>query len=40
VPDIECGPLPEGHTCVQSAGLAQYTNGAWKLLQDFKAPES
>jgi branched-chain amino acid transport system substrate-binding protein len=40
VPDIECGPLPDGHTCVQSAGLAEYTNGAWTLLQDFKAPES
>ena len=40
VQGLECGPLPDGHTCVQSAGLAQYTNGAWKLLQDFKAPES
>jgi branched-chain amino acid transport system substrate-binding protein len=39
VPDIECGPLPEGHTCVQSAGLAVYSNGAWSLLQDFQAPE-
>jgi branched-chain amino acid transport system substrate-binding protein len=39
VPDIECAPLPDGHTCVQSAGLAVYTNGAWELLQDFQAPE-
>jgi ABC-type branched-subunit amino acid transport system substrate-binding protein len=39
VPDIECGELPDGHTCVQSAGLAVYTNGAWGLLQDFQAPE-
>ena len=40
VPDIECGKLPDGHTCVQSAGLAQYTGGAWKLLQDFQAPKN
>lgn len=39
VPDIECAPLPDGHTCVQSAGLAVFTNGAWELLQDFTAPE-
>ena len=39
VPDIECGALPDGHTCVQSAGLAIYTGGAWELLQDFQAPE-
>jgi branched-chain amino acid transport system substrate-binding protein len=38
VPNVECAPLPDGHTCVQSAGLAVYTGGAWKLLQDFKAP--
>ena len=39
VPDIECGPLPDGHTCVVSAGLAQYSNGQWTLLQDFTAPQ-
>ncbi len=39
VPDIRCGPLPDGHTCVQSAGLAVYTGGAWKLLQDFRDPQ-
>lgn len=39
VPDIACGPLPTGHTCVNSAGLAVYTGGAWKLLQNFKVPQ-
>jgi len=38
VPDIECGPLPDGHTCVRQAGLAVYTNGAWETLQEFQAP--
>lgn len=39
VPDIECGPLPDGHSCVRQAGLAVYTKGAWQLLQEFTAPE-
>lgn len=39
VPDIACGPLPDGHTCVNSAGLAQYTGGKWVLLQNFRNPE-
>ncbi len=38
VPDIECGPLPDGHSCVRQAGLAVYTNGAWETLQEFQAP--
>lgn len=39
VPDIECAPLPDGHTCVRQAGLAVYTKGAWQVLQEFTAPE-
>lgn len=39
VPDIECGPLPDGHTCVRQAGLAIFTGGAWQTLQGFQAPQ-
>ncbi len=38
VPDIECGPLPGGHTCVRQAGLAVFTGGAWQTLQPFQPP--
>ncbi len=39
VPPIACGPLPDGHTCVQQAGLAIFTHGAWQTLQGFQAPK-
>ncbi|SHK53469.1 amino acid/amide ABC transporter substrate-binding protein, HAAT family [Pseudonocardia thermophila] len=39
IPDIECGPLPDGHDCVISAGLAKYTGGKWVVEQQFTAPE-
>ncbi len=39
IPDIECSPLPTGHTCVQQAGLAEFTGGKWTVIQQFKAPE-
>lgn len=39
VPDIECAPLPDGHTCVRQAGLALFTGGAWETLQAFQAAE-
>lgn len=39
IPDIQCGPLPTGHSCVVQAGLAKYTGGKWTLEQPFMAPE-
>jgi branched-chain amino acid transport system substrate-binding protein len=39
IPDIQCGPLPAGHSCVVQAGLARYTGGKWTLEQPFMAPE-
>lgn len=39
IPDIACGKLPEGHTCVQQAGLAEFKDGKWSVLQKFTAPE-
>ncbi|MBP2369404.1 ABC transporter substrate-binding protein [Pseudonocardia parietis] len=38
MPQIECGPLPGGHTCVQQAGLAEFRDGAWQVLKPFTAP--
>lgn len=38
IPDIECGPLPGGHTCVNQAGLAIVRGGQWQILQEFQAP--
>lgn len=38
IPDIECGPLPAGHTCVNQAGLAIVRGGQWEVLQEFQAP--
>ncbi|MEU8250313.1 ABC transporter substrate-binding protein [Nonomuraea sp. NPDC048916] len=37
IPDIECGKLPDGHTCVQQAGLAEFKGGKWTVLQGFTA---
>jgi branched-chain amino acid transport system substrate-binding protein len=39
IPDIECGALPSGHTCVTQAGLAIVRGGQWEVLQEFEAPE-
>jgi branched-chain amino acid transport system substrate-binding protein len=39
LPPLKCGPLPDGHTCVDQAGLAQYKNGQWTLLENFTAPK-
>ncbi|GEL21598.1 branched-chain amino acid-binding protein [Pseudonocardia sulfidoxydans NBRC 16205] len=38
IPDIECGPLPDGHTCAKQAGIAKYTGGKWVVEQQFMAP--
>ena len=38
MPPIECDALPAGHTCVQQAGLAQYTGGQWTVIKPFVAP--
>ena len=38
IPDIECGPLPDGHTCARQAGIAKYTGGKWVVEQEFMAP--
>lgn len=38
MPPIECDALPAGHTCVQQAGLAQYTGGQWTVIKPFAAP--
>lgn len=39
IPDIQCGPLPNGHTCVVQAGIAKYTGGKWIVDQPFTAPQ-
>ncbi|OJY52050.1 ABC transporter substrate-binding protein [Pseudonocardia sp. 73-21] len=39
IPDIQCGPLPTGHTCARQAGIAKYTGGKWVVEQPFMAPE-
>lgn len=39
IPDIECGPLPGGHTCAQQAGIAKFTGGKWVVEQSFTAPQ-
>lgn len=39
IPDIECGALPSGHTCVTQAGLAIVRGGKWEVLQEFEAPQ-
>lgn len=38
IPAIECGPLPDGHTCAVQAGIAKYTGGKWVVEQPFMAP--
>ncbi|MFC4945035.1 ABC transporter substrate-binding protein [Pseudonocardia sp. GCM10023141] len=39
IPDIQCGPLPGGHTCAQQAGIAKYTGGKWVVEQPFTAAQ-
>ncbi len=39
IPDIQCGPLPDGHTCAIQAGIAKYTGGKWTVEQKFMAPQ-
>jgi branched-chain amino acid transport system substrate-binding protein len=39
-PDIECGPLPDGHSCAAGAALAQYSDGVWTVIRDFGPPAS
>jgi len=39
IPPIECGRLPDGHTCAIQAGIAKFTGGKWTVEQQFKAPE-
>lgn len=39
IPDIQCGPLPDGHTCAIQAGIAKYTGGKWTVEQQFMAPQ-
>ncbi|GAA1866358.1 hypothetical protein GCM10009836_53460 [Pseudonocardia ailaonensis] len=38
IPPIECGPLPDGHTCAVQAGIAKYTGGKWTVALPFTAP--
>lgn len=38
IPPIECGALPDGHTCVVQAGIAKYSGGKWTVAQPFTAP--
>jgi ABC-type branched-subunit amino acid transport system substrate-binding protein len=39
LPPIICGPLPDGHACARGAGVAQYKNGRWDQIRDFKTPK-
>jgi branched-chain amino acid transport system substrate-binding protein len=39
-PNIECGPLPDGHSCAAGAALAQYSDGEWTVIRDFGPPAS
>ncbi|MEV0595766.1 ABC transporter substrate-binding protein [Nonomuraea cavernae] len=39
IPDIACGKLPDGHTCAQQAGLAEFKDGKWTVLQKFTPPK-
>jgi branched-chain amino acid transport system substrate-binding protein len=39
LPPIICGPLPDGHACARGAGIAQYKNGRWDQVRDFKTPK-
>jgi branched-chain amino acid transport system substrate-binding protein len=39
IPAIECGPLPDGHTCAVQAGIAKFTGGKWTVEQPFTAPQ-
>jgi branched-chain amino acid transport system substrate-binding protein len=39
IPAIECGPLPDGHTCAVQAGIAKFTGGKWVVEQPFMAPQ-
>lgn len=41
MPPIACGPLPDGHSCGNGAGIAQYNADAnrWDQVRDFKAPK-
>jgi ABC-type branched-subunit amino acid transport system substrate-binding protein len=40
MPEVECGPLPGGHTCSTGAGLAVFDGGTkkWTQIEDFKRP--
>lgn len=42
IPEIACGPLPEGHTCARGAGLAEFDSAAktWVQLSGFEKPAS
>jgi len=39
IPDIECGPLPDGHTCAVQAGIAKFAGGKWTVEQPFTGPQ-
>lgn len=39
LPPVICGPLPDGHACARGAGVAQYKNGRWDQVRDFKTPK-
>lgn len=41
MPPIACGQLPDGHSCGNGAGIAQYNLDAtrWDQVRDFKAPK-
>lgn len=39
LPPVICGPLPDGHACAKGAGVAQYKNGRWDQVRDFKSPK-
>jgi branched-chain amino acid transport system substrate-binding protein len=39
MPSVKCGPIPDGHTCSNSAALAIFKGGKWKPLLPFTDPK-
>lgn len=39
MPTIKCGPIPDGHTCSNSAALAIFKGGKWEPLLPFTEPK-
>lgn len=39
MPTVKCGPIPDGHTCSNSAALAIFKGGKWEPLLPFTDPK-